>query len=76
MASPTKVYEFTDNGMVQLDPGEENVSRDRNRWAYCVGAPTTGIWKKGDIVIDSAGTHIRFCTVSGSPGTWVAAAGA
>jgi hypothetical protein len=35
------------------------------------GAPTTGTFAKGDLVIDQVG-RVWICTVAGSPGTWVA----
>ncbi|WP_047893245.1 hypothetical protein [Micromonospora sp. RV43] len=38
------------------------------------GAPTTGTWITNDAVIDSAGA-LWVCTVAGTPGTWVTAAG-
>jgi hypothetical protein len=33
------------------------------------GAPATGTWNAGDLVIDSAGAW-HLCTASGTPGTW------
>lgn len=33
------------------------------------GAPTTGAWAAGDVVLDSAGVW-HLCTVGGTPGTW------
>lgn len=33
------------------------------------GAPTTGAWVLGDLVLDSIGV-LWYCTVSGTPGTW------
>lgn len=33
------------------------------------GAPTTGTWTAGDVVLDSAGAF-HLCTTGGSPGTW------
>jgi hypothetical protein len=33
------------------------------------GAPTTGTWNAGDLVIDSAGAW-HLCTAGGTPGTW------
>lgn len=33
------------------------------------GAPTTGSWTAGQLVLDSLGV-LWYCTVSGSPGTW------
>jgi hypothetical protein len=36
------------------------------------GAPTTGTWVVGNWVIDSLGRTF-YCTVAGTPGTWVAA---
>jgi hypothetical protein len=33
------------------------------------GAPTTGTWTTGDVVLDSAGAW-HLCTVGGTPGTW------
>ena len=33
------------------------------------GAPTTGEWATGDVVLDAAGGW-HLCTASGSPGTW------
>ena len=33
------------------------------------GAPTTGAWAAGDVVLDSAGAW-HLCTGAGSPGTW------
>jgi hypothetical protein len=33
------------------------------------GAPTTGAWAAGDVVLDSAGAW-HLCTTAGSPGTW------
>lgn len=33
------------------------------------GAPTTGSWTAGNLVLDSLGV-LWYCTVSGSPGTW------
>lgn len=33
------------------------------------GAPTTGTWDAGDVVLDSAGAW-HLCTAAGSPGTW------
>ncbi len=33
------------------------------------GAPTTGTWAAGDVVLDSAGVW-HLCSVSGTPGTW------
>lgn len=33
------------------------------------GAPTTGAWNTGDVVLDSAGVWHR-CTAGGTPGTW------
>lgn len=33
------------------------------------GAPTTGTWTAGDLIIDSAGVW-HLCTTGGSPGTW------
>ncbi len=34
------------------------------------GAPTTGTWNAGDLVLDSTKTW-RLCTVGGTPGTWI-----
>jgi hypothetical protein len=34
-----------------------------------VGAPTTGTWTTGDVVLDSAGAW-HLCTTGGTPGTW------
>ncbi|MGW2720849.1 hypothetical protein [Streptomyces sp. NPDC001492] len=33
------------------------------------GAPTTGTWTAGDVVLDSAGAW-HLCTASGTPGSW------
>jgi hypothetical protein len=33
------------------------------------GAPTTGTWAAGDLVVDSAGVW-HLCTTGGTPGTW------
>lgn len=33
------------------------------------GAPTTGTWAAGDLIIDSAGA-VHMCTADGTPGTW------
>lgn len=33
------------------------------------GAPTTGTWTAGDVVLDSAGAW-HLCTAGGTPGTW------
>jgi hypothetical protein len=33
------------------------------------GAPTTGTWAAGDLIIDAAGVW-HLCTVAGTPGTW------
>ena len=33
------------------------------------GAPTTGAWTAGDVVLDSGGAW-HLCTASGTPGTW------
>lgn len=33
------------------------------------GAPTTGTWASGDVVLDSAGAW-HLCTASGTPGSW------
>jgi hypothetical protein len=33
------------------------------------GAPTTGTWAAGDVVLDSAGAW-HLCTTAGTPGTW------
>ncbi|MEV8033869.1 hypothetical protein [Streptomyces sp. NPDC086182] len=33
------------------------------------GAPTTGTWAAGDVVLDSAGAW-HLCTAAGTPGTW------
>lgn len=33
------------------------------------GAPTTGAWTAGDVVLDSAGAW-HLCSASGTPGTW------
>ncbi|MBM0237746.1 hypothetical protein JNW88_12265 [Micromonospora sp. ATA32] len=33
------------------------------------GAPTTGTWVTGDVVLDSAGA-VYLCTAGGTPGTW------
>lgn len=33
------------------------------------GAPTTGTWATGDVVMDSAGA-VYLCTAGGTPGTW------
>jgi hypothetical protein len=33
------------------------------------GAPTTGTWATGDVVLDSANT-LHQCTIGGTPGTW------
>jgi hypothetical protein len=38
------------------------------------GAPTSGSWIAGDVVIDSAGAWY-LCTVGGTPGTWVTSSG-
>ncbi|NUS82772.1 MAG: hypothetical protein HOY75_08460 [Streptomyces sp.] len=38
------------------------------------GAPTTGTWAAGDVVLDSAGAW-WLCTASGMPGTWTGASG-
>lgn len=37
------------------------------------GAPGTGTWAVGDAVMDSAGAW-HYCTVAGTPGTWVSPA--
>jgi microcystin-dependent protein len=34
------------------------------------GAPTTGTWQAGQVVIDSSGVQ-WVCTVAGTPGTWI-----
>jgi len=34
------------------------------------GAPTTGTWAVGDLVLDSTKTW-RLCSVAGTPGTWI-----
>lgn len=34
------------------------------------GAPTSGTWVAGDVIMDAAGV-LFLCTVSGTPGTWV-----
>jgi len=39
------------------------------------GAPTSGVWRKGDHIINTnlaSATKAWVCTVSGSPGTWTA----
>lgn len=33
------------------------------------GAPTSGAWAAGDVVLDAAGT-LHLCTAGGTPGTW------
>ncbi len=33
------------------------------------GAPTTGAWSKGTIILDSA-ANLFICTAAGTPGTW------
>ncbi|MFC4146621.1 hypothetical protein ACFO0M_10170 [Micromonospora mangrovi] len=38
------------------------------------GAPTSGTWAAGDVVLDSAGA-LYLCTAAGTPGTWATAAG-
>lgn len=42
--------------------------------ATASGHPTTGTWNVGDIVPDQTGTF-WFCTVAGTPGTWVQVGG-
>ena len=37
------------------------------------GAPTTGTWVAGNWIVDSLG-RIYYCTVAGTPGTWLAPA--
>jgi hypothetical protein len=34
------------------------------------GAPTTGTWAVGDLILDSTKTW-RLCSVAGTPGTWI-----
>lgn len=38
------------------------------------GAPTTGAWAVGDVVLDAAGAW-WLCTAAGSPGTWTGSSG-
>lgn len=38
------------------------------------GAPTSGVWTAGDVVIDAAGV-VWLCTATGEPGTWVGSPG-
>lgn len=37
------------------------------------GAPSTGTWAAGDVVLDATGT-VYLCTAAGTPGTWAGAA--
>ncbi|WP_229398162.1 hypothetical protein [Micromonospora okii] len=39
-----------------------------------LGAPTSGTWAAGDVVIDVAGA-LWLCTATGTPGTWATASG-
>lgn len=56
----------------------EEPSADTTPVVYGNAAPTTGTWEAGDIVLDQSPTvgnpYQWVCTVSGTPGTWVASA--
>ena len=41
----------------------------KNVIVFAESLPSTGTWKKGDIIINSNGTR-HICTASGTPGTW------
>jgi hypothetical protein len=50
------------------------VAASRYVGATASGHPTTGTFAIGDWTVDRTGTH-WFCTVAGTPGTWVTPAG-
>lgn len=78
MAAPTLVYETNGSGFVEIKSdlhATDAYESGGNRIAWGSSAPDSGYWKQGDIIFDVAGS-LRFCTVTGAPGTWVAAAGA
>ncbi len=52
---------------LDIDGGDSKGLRIRPRTT--AGAPTTGAWSKGTLIVDSTGT-LHVCTLDGSPGTW------
>lgn len=69
---------FAGTGVADLDPATGVASvGGKNSLAYIqlcgfkatAGAPTTGTWALGDVVLDGAGAW-HLCTVAGTPGTW------
>ncbi len=70
---------FDGTGVADLDPatgvaglGAKNGLANIQFCGYKAtsGAPTTGTWNAGDLVLDSTKTW-RLCTVGGTPGTWI-----
>ena len=53
--------------LIDVNGGDSRGLRLRTR--STLGAPTTGKWSKGTIVLDSA-ANLFICTAPGTPGTW------
>jgi len=56
------------NAVLDINGGDTRGLRLRPR--STPGAPDTGTWHTGTIILDSAG-DLFICTAPGSPGTWV-----
>lgn len=76
---PTSMVAVPNRALREL-VGAENITLDPDLdlWPACLiritpfgGAPTTGIWPAGWMLMDNAGV-LRVCIVGGSPGTWQA----
>jgi hypothetical protein len=55
------------NAILDVNGGDTRGLRLRAR--STPGAPTTGTWSKGAIILDSA-ANLFICTAPGTPGTW------
>lgn len=74
---------FDGSGVADLDPStgvaaigaKNSLTNVRiSGFKATAGAPTTGTWATGDVVLDSTGAW-HLCTAGGTPGTWTAPAG-
>ena len=66
--------DFTDGKLILLNNVENNTFQSTKQSAF----PTTGTWRKTDVVMNSVPTVGQpagwICTVAGTPGTWAAMA--
>jgi len=56
-------------GSALLDVNGGDTRGLRLRPRSTLGAPATGTWRKGTLILDSA-ADLFICTVPGTPGTW------